>query len=177
MPGAAVLPLCIPSTTRGRERFLLGLGLGLIPAILFFLRGPGPFLVNVLGAGLYNAGNPDGISVGLAGESELLVRLVAAVMWLVLASIAWRRTLTLDQRCGLAAIVVMSALLVIPWARSSQLLWWLPLAAIAVARPALLELTSLPDSTESAAAAERMSERLSELAGRGIGEERIVPPG
>jgi hypothetical protein len=169
MPGAAVLPLCIPGSTQGRERFLVGLMLGLLPTILYFVRAPSPFLINVLGLGLDNAGNPEGASVGLSEEAALLVQSVAAMMWLALALIAWRRPLELEQRCGLAAIVVLSAILVMPATHSSETLWWLPLAAIAVARPALLELTRLSDAEEAREAASRMSARLSGLA-RGLAE-------
>jgi len=93
-----------------------------------------------------------------------MVQTVASLLWFGLGVLAWRRPLELEQRCGLAAITILSAMLLLPGTRSGEILWWLPLAAIAVARPALLVLTALPDPAEALEQANRMEARLQGLA-------------
>ena len=165
MPGGVILPLCVPATTEDRERFTHGLLAGLVPMLLFFLRGPEAFAFNVLGLGTGVVEQPGSSLVGLPVAAFYLIQAVAGILWIALGLLAWRRPLTLEQRCGLAAVVILSAILVMPMTRPSETLWWLPLAAIAVTRPVLLELTRLREGQTDDLQAERLAQRLQSLAG------------
>ncbi len=160
LPGALILPLCLPATTRGRENFAAGLAMGVLPMLIFFVRAPEPFMVNVIELGPAGGGS----ATGLGPVAAHMVQTVASLLWFGLGVLAWRRPLELEQRCGLAAITILSAMLLMPGMRSGEILWWLPLAAIAVARPALLALTALPDPAEALEQANRMEARLQGLA-------------
>jgi len=165
MPGGVILPLCVPATTENRERFTRGLVFGLLPLLLFFLRGPEAFAFNVLGLGTGVVEQPGSSLVGLSVAALYLIQGVAGMLWIALGLLAWRRPLTLEQRCGLAAVVILSAILIMPMTRPSETLWWLPLAAIAVTRPVLLELTRMREGQLGDLEAERLALRLQSLAG------------
>ena len=165
MPGAAILPLCVPANTGGRERFLGGVALGLVPAAIYFFQAPDAFVANIFTAGpSYNGWH------GLSPLAELVAETVAGLLWVGLGVLAWRHDLEREQRAGLAAIALLSGMLLLPVGRSGELLWWLPLGVVAVARPALLELTKLGEAEEARHAAEHLARRLDGLA-RPLGDQ------
>jgi hypothetical protein len=168
MPGAAILPLCLPSTTERREGFLMGLLLGLSPILLYFLRGPEPFLLNV-----FTIGPVGGIrGTGLGPMAAALVETIAGLLWVGLGALAWYRPLELEQRSGLAAVAVLSAVLFLPGGRSAEILWWLPLGAIAVARPGLLMLTRLEEGEAAETREARAGLRLREFVRNALDQAR-----
>lgn len=129
LPGALLLPCCIPGAPRARLVYALGVVVGLAPVLPFLLRSPTALFDNIV---LFNLTRPADSTSWLLGAAPLASSLVHGVMLLCFAAVALlvlRRPPSLAWRCGLAAMLILASLLSGPVAHHNYQLWWLPLAA------------------------------------------------
>ncbi len=126
LPGALLLPCCLPATGRARLRFGAGVALGLLPALPFLLWSPGAFIDNII---LFNLVRPADSTSWLFERPAFvatLAHVVAIAALAIVAAYIWRRPPSLARRMALAAMLMMLALLTGPTAHHNYQLWWLP---------------------------------------------------
>ena len=136
VPGLVMLPCALPERGK-RGRYLLGVLLGLLPILPFFATAPDAFVANVL---LFNMVRPvDDTSwlFGLSTTVAATARIMAAGVLLAVTLHVWRRSPSLDERCGLAALATLSAFAVGPGMHHNYYLWFLPFLAILGGRAAI----------------------------------------
>ncbi|HUH85384.1 MAG TPA: glycosyltransferase 87 family protein [Stellaceae bacterium] len=129
LPGALLLPCCLPATNRARLHFGGGVALGLLPALPFLLWSPGAFIDNIV---LFNLERPaDSTSwlFAMPPFAATLAHLVAIAAYGTVAAYVWRRPPSLLQRTALATMLMLLALLTGPTAHHNYQLWWLPFFA------------------------------------------------
>ncbi len=147
LPGALLLPCCLPGAPRARLAYLLGIGLGLLPVLPFLVEAPRALVDNIV---VFNLVRPADSTSWLFAAPPLAATLAhAAVALAYFGAFAavWRRPPSLAGRCGLAAMLMLAAILAGPAAHHNYQLWWLPLLA------ALLGAVLAPERLPSAAAA------------------------
>lgn len=147
LPGALLLPCCLPAEPRARLAYGAGLLAGLLPILPFVLWDPGAFFDNIL---LFNFLRPvDATSwlFGLPGSVATLAHVALALFFALAAVRAWRLPFDLAQRCGWAVALTLATLLAGPAIHHNYQLWWLPMAA------ALLGVALAPRGLPSAAPA------------------------
>jgi hypothetical protein len=129
VPGALLLPCCLPPTGRKRALYAAGIGLGLLPALAFLLWSPSAFFDNIV---LFNLARPADTTSWLFAAPPLLalaVRGLAGVFYLAaFFYVAWQKP-SLAKRTGLGIMLVLAAILAGPASHHNYQLWWLPLAA------------------------------------------------
>ncbi len=128
LPGALLLPCCLPATTT-RRRYAAGLAVGLLPILPFALWSPSAFLDNIV---LFNLMRPPDSTSWLFGAPPLAGKLAGALfvaLYLAAAIRVWRRPPTSSERCGLASFLILASILLGPVAHHNYQLWWLPLFA------------------------------------------------
>ena len=144
LPGALLLPCCLPAAPRARLAYLLGIGLGLLPVLPFLAEGPAALFDNII---LFNLVRPaDSTSWLLAAPpvAAALAHAALALFYLGVLAAVWRRPPGLAGRAGLAAMLIVAAILAGPAAHHNYQLWWLPLLA------ALLGAALAPERLPSA---------------------------
>ncbi len=147
LPGALVLPCCLPAMRRARVLYAAGVALGLTPVLPFLLWSPAAFVDNIL---LFNLIRPADSTSWLFEAPAPIVTLAhaAAVAALVAVAIYVRaRPPSLAWRAALAAMLMLLALLAGPTAHNNYQLWWLPLVA-ALLGAALLPKPSVAPELE-----------------------------
>ena len=126
LPGMVFLPCLLPAARADRVRYALGIALGLIPALPFVLWSPAAFADNVVLFALLRPADTTSWLAAMSGDVALLARLVGAAVFCGVAAYVWRRPPSLIQRCGLGAMLAMTALLAGGRAHHNYQLWWLP---------------------------------------------------
>jgi hypothetical protein len=130
LPGALFLLCCLP--TRSRWRYLSGFILGLVPTLVFFVLSPMNLISNNV---IFNIQRPLDSTSWLYGMSST-VRVLAFVglSGILFAAIGymWFKRPTLEERCGLVVICILSVLLSGPVSHRNYQLWWLPFFAVLV---------------------------------------------
>lgn len=147
LPGALLLPCCLPSGRRDRLAYGAGLLLGLLPILPFALWDPPAFFDNILVFNFVRPADSTSWLLGRPGSVATLAHLAVALLYGAALLTAWRRKLGLAQRCGWAVSLILATLLAGPAVHHNYQLWWLPMAA------ALLGVALAPRSLPSAAPA------------------------
>jgi hypothetical protein len=129
LPGALLLPCCLPSTVRGRLAYAAGIAAGLTPVLPFALWSPGALLDNVVWFNLVRPADSTSWLFGAPPLAAALAHGALALLYVGIAAQVWRRPPSLPQRAGLGAILMLAAILAAPAAHHNYQLWWLPLAA------------------------------------------------
>jgi hypothetical protein len=133
LPGLLVLPCCVPAATAARCRYGAGVVLGLAPTLPFLLWSPTAVFDNIVG---FNFVRPVDSTSWLAFAPALastLAHVVVALAILAAAIYVWRKRPSLTLRCGIAAVLILVAILGGPAAHHNYQLWWLPLLAALLA--------------------------------------------
>jgi len=123
LPGGLWLPILL--APRGRGRYLAGIAMGLVPCLPFLLWNPHAFFGNVF---LYNALRPvqDSSAIfGLPKVIQMLAKLPAMVIYLLIARKTWRGDMDAIRRCGWAVVLTLSLLLAAPINHPNYDVWWL----------------------------------------------------
>lgn len=129
LPGALLLPCCLPAAGWARPRYAAGLALGLLPVLPFALWSPAALFDNIA---LFNLARPPDSTSWLFDAPPLAGTLAGAAfvaLYLAAAIRAWRRPLGPIERCGLASFLILASILAAPAAHHNYQLWWLPLFA------------------------------------------------
>ena len=152
LPGALLLPCALPGAGH-RRAYIIGLGLGLLPALCVAALSPVAFYDNII---LFNLARlPDSTSwlAFAPPEAALAMRLVFAAALLSLGAFMWRSTPDLLTRCGLLCATIILTILAGPTAHHNYQLWWLPLISVlvgvAVTRSSILVAQTKDHSSES----------------------------
>ncbi len=136
MPGLAMVPCALPGHG-ARRRYLAGVLLGLLPIVPFAATAPQAFFANVV---LFNMVRPVDDTSWLFGLSATIAdaaRVAAAGVLLVVTARVWRGAPRLDERCALAAVVILAVFAVGPGMHHNYYLWFLPFLAILAGRAAI----------------------------------------
>ena len=131
LPGALLLPCAFPGAGH-RRAYIIGLALGLLPALCVVALSPIAFYDNIV---LFNlARSPDSTSwlAFAPPEAASAMRLVFAAALLSLSAFMWRSTPDLLARCGLLCAMIILTILAGPAAHHNYQLWWLPLISVLV---------------------------------------------
>jgi hypothetical protein len=114
----------------GRSRYLGGLLLGLIPALVFFLWAPGDFMQNIV---WFIATRPADTTSWLYGAPTSVVSSArlgfVIVLALICCTVLWRSPNFLT-RCALNIVCIAATLLAGPVVHNNYMLWWIPLFCI-----------------------------------------------
>jgi Glycosyltransferase family 87 len=131
LPGLLFIVCCLPQNYRGR--YLMGLVLGLIPVLGFAILSPVHLFSNIV---LFVLRRPP-------DSTTWLHAMPAWVGWIALVAFAltiggsaayvWRWRPGLVERCGVAVICVLMALLSGSVCHRNYQLWWVPLFAVLIA--------------------------------------------
>jgi hypothetical protein len=136
LPGAVFAICTLPN--HGRLRYFLGLAIGMLPILPFFVISPGALVDNAVMWGFVRAFDSTSWMY-LQGSSPAyypLVQIAFASTLLFVAAYVWFRRPNLAQMTGLAVICVMAALLSGTANHRDYQLWWLPFFAVLVAKSA-----------------------------------------
>ena len=147
LPGALLLPCCLPAAPRARLAYAAGVGLGLLPVLPFLAWGPAALFDNIV---VFNLVRPADSTSWLFAAPPLaatLAHAALALFYLGAWAAIWRRPPGPAGRSGLAAMLILAAILAGPAAHHNYQLWWLPLLA------ALLGVALAPGRLPSAAPA------------------------
>lgn len=148
LPGIFLALCCFPKS--GRLRYLIGLAAGLIPTLAYFAISPTDFIkstiTNVAGRPLDSTSWMYGNA--WAAEYRLVVPIALAVTLICVAIYVWVNNPSILQRCGLAVVSVLVAMLTGPVVHRNYQLWWLPFFAVLVAG-ATLGFPKFSKSTET----------------------------
>jgi hypothetical protein len=129
LPGALLLPCCLPAAPRARIAYAVGLGLGLLPITPFLAWAPAALIDNIM---VFNLIRPADSTSWLFAAPPLAAGLAHAALALFYVgafAVVWRRPPGLAGRAGLAVMLILAALLAAPAAHHNYQLWWLPLLA------------------------------------------------
>lgn len=133
LPGALLLPCCLPATPRGRLYYAAGIVLGLMPVLPFALASPQELFNNIV---LFNMVRPTDSTSWLFATPAIfstIAHSAVALFYVAVAVYIWARPPTLALRCGLAALLVLALLLASPAVHHNYHLWWLPLVSALLA--------------------------------------------
>lgn len=134
LPAGLLLPSCLPTDTRDRARYALGIAVGIVPLLLAALWSPAALWNNLVLFNLWR--RPDSTSWLYWAPPFMspIVRCVLLIVYLGIAAVVWRaRTMTVAARCRLGAMAILATLLTGPIAHNNYQLWWLPLGAVVLA--------------------------------------------
>jgi hypothetical protein len=134
-PGVLFIPCLLPARDTGRDRYALGIMVGLLPILSFALASPQALIDNILLFNLLRA--PDSTSwLATAPHAAIWAARAgfAAIAISVTAYIAARAP-GVAVRCATVATLVLAAILAGPAAHHNYHLWWLPFYAVALAVP------------------------------------------
>jgi hypothetical protein len=129
MPGALLLPCCLPAQGTARVAYATGIAVGLLPVLPFLLWSPLALFDNVV---RFNLIRPADSTSWLAAAPPLGAMLAHAVLALLYTGsfvYIWRRRPALLHRIAMAVALILAAILAAPAAHHNYQLWWLPLAA------------------------------------------------
>jgi len=143
LPGALLLPCCLPAERRARLAYALGVGVGLIPVLPFLIWHPQAFIDNVVVFTLVRPADSTSWLFFAPPVAAVLAPAALAGAYLAALVHAWRRPPALARRCGLAAMLIVAAILAGPAAHHNYQLWWLPPMA------ALLGAALMPNTSKA----------------------------
>jgi hypothetical protein len=129
LPGALLLPCCLPAASRARLAYTLGIAVGLVPILPFVIADPRALFDNIV---VFNLLRPaDSTSWLFFAPAWFATLAHLALAGLLIASLVriWRRPPALALRCGLGAALILATILAGPVAHHNYQLWWLPLMA------------------------------------------------
>lgn len=130
MPGIAALPACLPA--RGRISFLLGFGLGLLPAVLAWASAPNAFVDNIIRFNAVRFPDTSSWMLGVGPGPGAAITATMGVAWLALALFSLRRPAPLTLRCSLVVLLISVVILGGPVMHQNYHLWWIPFLCIAL---------------------------------------------
>lgn len=143
LPGLLMVVCCFPAS--GRLRYVGGILLGLIPAIVFFLLAPSDFMQNIV---WFVATRPIDTTSWLFGAPSYVIMTVRLGFVLFIGAVAfavvWRPP-DFFERCSLYVLCSVAALLVGPTTHNNYMLWWIPFFCILFSWP-LSKIMGLPES-------------------------------
>jgi len=143
LPGLLMVVCCFPAS--GRLRYVGGILLGLIPAIVFFLLAPSDFMQNIV---WFVATRPIDTTSWLFGAPSYVIMTVRLGFVLFIGAVAfavvWRPP-DFFERCSLYVLCSVAALLVGPTTHNNYMLWWIPFFCILLSWP-LSKIMGLPES-------------------------------
>ncbi|HXP75577.1 MAG TPA: glycosyltransferase 87 family protein [Stellaceae bacterium] len=131
LPGVLLLPCALPPAGR-RCPYLIGVMVGLVPALVFVAMSPVDLYDNIV---LFNTVRMPDSTSWLADAPAVAPSLARAVFVASLAAaclFVWRKAPSLPSRCGLLAGLTILAILSGPAAHHNYHLWWLPLVSVLV---------------------------------------------
>jgi len=143
LPGLLMVVCCFPAS--GRLRYVGGILLGLIPAIVFFLLAPSDFMQNIV---WFVATRPIDTTSWLFGAPSYVIMTVRLGFVLFIGAVAfavvWQPP-DFFERCSLYVLCSVAALLVGPTTHNNYMLWWIPFFCILLSWP-LSKIMGLPES-------------------------------
>jgi hypothetical protein len=129
LPGALLLPCCLPALPRERRAYALGIAAGLAPVLPFLLWSPGALFDDVVRFNLVRPADSTSWLFAAPPLAGTLAHAALALLYLGIAAAVWRWPPSLRRRCGLAVTLILAAILTAPATHHNYQLWWLPLAA------------------------------------------------
>ena len=142
LPGLLMVVCCFPAS--GRLRYVGGILLGLIPAIVFFLLAPTDFMNNIV---WFVATRPIDTTSWLFGQPSYVIMTVRLGFVLFMTAVAfavvWRWP-DFFERCALYVLCSIAALLVGPTTHNNYMLWWIPFFCILLSWP-LSKIMGIPE--------------------------------
>ena len=129
LPGAALLFCCLPARPRGRAAYAVGGVIGLLPALIFLLWSPAPFIDNIVTFNLLRPPDSTSWLFFAPPAAALVAHALAGLFYLGTALWIWRHPPGLALRIGMGAMLILAAILAGQAAHHNYQLWWLPLAA------------------------------------------------
>jgi len=129
LPGALLLPCCLPAAPRARIAYALGIGLGLLPVAPFLIRAPAALIDNIVVFNLIRPADSTSWLFAAPPPAQSLAHAALALFYLGAFAAVWRRPPGPAGRLGLGVMLILAALLAGPAAHHNYQLWWLPLLA------------------------------------------------
>jgi hypothetical protein len=129
LPAALLLPCCLPASPRARLAYGLGIALGLLPVVPFLAAGPAALFDNIVLFNLVRPADSTSWLFAAPAVAATLAHAALALFYLGVLVAVWRRPPVLAARSGLAAMLILAAILAGPAAHHNYQLWWLPLLA------------------------------------------------
>ncbi len=132
-PGVFLALCCFPKS--GRLRYLAGIAAGLLPILACLYVSPKDFVTSTI---TRVNGRPVDSTSWMFGspwapEIRLVVPIALAVTLVCVGIYVWVNNPSLVQRCGLAVVCILVAMLTSPVVHLNYQLWWLPFFAVLVA--------------------------------------------
>ncbi len=132
-PGIFLALCCFPKS--GRLRYLAGIATGLLPILAYLSLSPMDFITSTItkigrrpiDSTSWMYGNP------WAPEIRLVVPIALAITLVCVGIYVWANNPSKVQRCGLAVVCILVAMLTGPVVHRNYQLWWLPFFAVLVA--------------------------------------------
>jgi uncharacterized membrane protein len=141
LPGVLWIPICMTPFQRGR--YLLGLAAGLLPCLPFFLWNPTAFINSIFVFTALRPVEDNSVLFSLPPVLRPVAGLILAVIFFSIARHTARNQVGPIARCGLAAVLGLSVLLLSSANHPNYFVWWLmPLCvmiAATVFNPAIYE--------------------------------------
>lgn len=130
LPGALLVPICLPATGRARLSYGAGIALGLVPSLVYLAWSPAALWQNVV---LFNLVRPIDSTSWLflmPSAASVVLRAAWLALYLAVTAYVWRARPALAARCGLAVILMLATMLSGPASHDNYQLWWLPFFAV-----------------------------------------------
>jgi len=127
-PGALFIPCCLPPSQRGR--YAAGIGLGLVPTLVFLALSPQALIYNTVLFSFHRSTDSTSWLHTMPPEVHLLSTVVVAFALIGVAVYVWYKHPTITDRCGIGVSCLLGVILIGPSNHRNYQLWWLPLFAV-----------------------------------------------
>ena len=131
VPGLLFLPCVLPAAQRGR--YAAGVAIGLLPILPFFAWSPHDFIANSVIFNLTRAADNTAWLFAAPAQAATVAHLAMAAIFAYACFYLWRNPVSIAARCGIGAVLTLTAILAGPGAHHNYQLWWMPFYAVSLA--------------------------------------------